>query len=1003
MTTLDGLVAADPDPTSGRPTDIPAGAGAQWRFGVWAADPEAGSSIEWHDLTGYVTGALVHHGAESPHASPRASWAELALRADDDRFAPWNEDTSSTFGVHVRLGAGLLMRGGLFRVAGGDVTHTLIRFTGRVEHWGDSSAALGRIRRHRVVVRDLATDLVRTKLPADTEHSLTSRIAFIAGYYPFGISLYCADTLDEEPVLEFPASDPYPSAATALDEVAMPGGLVWYVNRRGRLIMRPQIGDTWHSDLIGAGATGTLWTDPGLTIFSWAPSIDGGVAYVVEPDDGAEPFGIDDDEQTVRNDIDITVPDDVGYQVDDPGSIDRYGVHSLPMTWTVRNDRAADDMLARLAYASKSARPLIVNERDTGFTQALRLNWGDPVMIRHTSRPGEGRPIVEATGRCRRTIDEITPLPGGRIRWRLSIDVDVDATESTLPLLPPEGLHVEELEDGRVVFSWTNPSQDPAPTVTQVRMMGLSTHWLEVGYPLTAFSWLYLDPDTPYRFEVRYLRVVDGLVTAVSPAATLDFTTPEPDDEPLTPPWEGGDPPVECTTAPALEEAPFDDESLIVFAPLWCPPGKIIEAVTELEATPGPALAGFMFDEDDNVALITDADAGPVVYGESPLLEGVNAGDLAIGCDVTIGDQDTTTLFEAGGLRIGAQLWGDGWRPRAVAYMAGGGDAQVAGDEIPLDETHRIMATWERETGTLTLYVDGEPVNDVSAGEERELVNALPVWWAALPASSAITNCAAWNTLVTPGVAGLELDWDATVSDSIDYTIGSMTPVPRADYVEWLDLVAGVPIEYGPGPGLTYFWPSRTINGRPAMEGDGGDTSPLPTASIDDLAGRAQIAYGDVLLIAAVFQADDPATTRGIIRKAGGGNAQGMWGLAWTESGDLELSVRDGGSNRRVRAAHDVTQPTVAIAILDWRTTSRQAVLRANGVQLGSLSYTGSTSLIGERVLSPAQYYDATNARRGDGAFGQFRVYRRTNSGTFSNDEIAQIEAELMTKWGISS
>lgn len=752
MTTPEELLAADPDPSHGRLTQFPAGPGAQWLWFVELADPEAGSGIEWHSLTGWVTGVMAAHGADQPHGSARAAVTELAVRASDDRFAPWNPDTSSVFGVHVRLGAGLYVRGGLMRVAGGDtVTDVRMRFTSRVRHWGDSSTAMGRIRRHRILARDLSVNLKGSKLPNAIEANWPDRVATVTADWPFGIDLYGA-VLDEpagDPVITLAEREEAPSAATELDDTVGPAGAVWYTNRRGRLIVRPQIGDTWHAGLFAGGATGTPWVDPAPIVFSHAASADGGVAYVIEPD-GGEAFGLDDDEQTVYNDLDVTVPDDPGYLKDDPGSIDRHGTRTLSVVWQVRNDTAADDLIGRLAYASQSARPLIVNERDTGFLQALGLEWGNPLEIRHTSRPG--RQIVTATGRCRRTVDQITPLPGGRIRWRLTVDADVDATDATDPLLPPEDLIVDELEDGYALFDWTDPAQAVTPTVTQVRMIGASDIWLDLDYPLGELAWLWLDPETTYRFEARYLVVDDGLTTHVSPAATVTFTTPAPDDEPLVPPWldDEGDPtapPDECTDSPALEDPPFDDESLVVFTPLWCPPDRIIEAVTETEADKGPALAGFMFDDDDNVALVTDELAGSVAYGASDLLAGLNAGDVTIGCDVTIGTQDTQALWDAAGLRIGCQSWGSGWRPRAVAYTPVG-ESTVVGDELPLDEWHRLAARWARATGTLELFVDLEPVNDTTAGEDRQLVNALPIYRAAIPAASAIANCAVWASAV---------------------------------------------------------------------------------------------------------------------------------------------------------------------------------------------------------------------------------------------------------------
>ena len=62
----------------------------------------------------------------------------LDFYANDDALAPWNPDTSATFGTHIELGPGLLIRSGFIRVDGGSVVEWNPRFTNKVEFWGDA-------------------------------------------------------------------------------------------------------------------------------------------------------------------------------------------------------------------------------------------------------------------------------------------------------------------------------------------------------------------------------------------------------------------------------------------------------------------------------------------------------------------------------------------------------------------------------------------------------------------------------------------------------------------------------------------------------------------------------------------------------------------------------------------------------------------------------------------------------------------------------------------------
>jgi len=569
VTTLADLVDAEPDPTFGVITQLPAASGV-WRFVVELADPAAGSSVEWFDITSLCQGYELVYGSDAYAGRYRAAVAELALLGDGDQLAPWNTDTSATFGVHVALGAGLLIRAGLIRVVASAVAEWVPRFTVRVESWRDAGYARGQIRIHQVTCRDLMTGLINVPTGSDSPNNWLDRIDYLLteAAWPFGSTIYGADqTTAPADVLELPASNESDDAAGQIDAACDPAGAVWYTDRKGRLIVRPQVGDTWHAALFGAGATGTPWVDPDPVVFAYTADdpdalvdvYDDAVAYVV--DAATEPFGIDDTELYVINNVRVTDPTSPPvYDADEPVSIQRYGRRARAVSWVVANDFVADDIVARLAFATKQATPLDTDVHQTGFFPTVAgLGWLDPVTVAHTT--GAGRDVLTATGHLRQITEGVTPLSAGQIEWFATVTVDVETYDTTPGLLPVEGLTVTDGGTDWAEFGWSNPSQTPAPTETWVRMATQSLIWLELDYPTTELAWLGLEPDTGYQFDVRLVRRVDGLIVAASPVRSVAFVTPPTPGPIVTPDGGGGidvelppvDDPVDCEIAWTLE------------------------------------------------------------------------------------------------------------------------------------------------------------------------------------------------------------------------------------------------------------------------------------------------------------------------------------------------------------------------------------------------------------------------------------------------------------------
>jgi hypothetical protein len=129
----------------------------------------------WYDITQFYVGDRYQRGADDYKGKYRAALATVQLQIDSnqaadlsvspDILAPWGQDTTDLFGANVRIGAGLLMRLSMVREVASVVVEWLPLWTGRVESWGDASAARGQVRTHVVSVVDLLADM--TNVPVN--------------------------------------------------------------------------------------------------------------------------------------------------------------------------------------------------------------------------------------------------------------------------------------------------------------------------------------------------------------------------------------------------------------------------------------------------------------------------------------------------------------------------------------------------------------------------------------------------------------------------------------------------------------------------------------------------------------------------------------------------------------------------------------------------------------------------------------------------------------------
>jgi len=513
-----------------------------WRFVLELGDPAAGASFVWHDITEFYAGDAYQRGADDYLGVYRAAVAQVELQTDDDMLAPWGQDTTDLFGVDVTLDAGLLMRLGMIRVVAGVAEEWEPLWTGRVETWGDASAARGQIRTHVVTVTDTIGDLanVPTTIVSDAipwdewiqENLDGAQWLFGADYYGDTIG----DTLPQ---------DLTPKAAiTRMDDAAAPFGLTWRSRRTGRLIVYPAPWDTTNTN---------QWPNPLLDVypsglvFSFSPDFTE-IEYI--DDDEQQPFGIQRTSLGVINSI-VANYEDPGptvYAVDDPVSIGRYGVRPLTVSIIAGfNPQTIDDILTARSYSSSQALPLRTTLDHQGFWSALAIiDQFDPVTVVHATR--DSGPVVTGSGTVRNVTEQRTVRHATGLTWQSTVQIDLASTETTPALLPVEDL-VWIFSDSPStagpsygVFEWTNPTQpDVTPTEVQLRVLGNSLIWTPTSYPGVGadgatINWL--QPGTWYTLQVRLVRRVEGVITHVSPIRAVRFPTPNriypipiPDDD----------------------------------------------------------------------------------------------------------------------------------------------------------------------------------------------------------------------------------------------------------------------------------------------------------------------------------------------------------------------------------------------------------------------------------------------------------------------------------------
>jgi len=530
------LVTTAPSASNGFVIQRPATDG-EWRFVLELADPSDGDAAIWRDASDYYAGDRHQFGADDYLGKARARLVTVQLQIDDsDMLAPWGQDTSSIFGTDVRLDAGMLMRASMVRIVSGVVVEWEPLWTGRVESWGDASAARGQIRTHVVSVVDTISDLANVPTYIGGESSFpwdtwfTDRVLPAAGWL-YGVDIY-GDTSSGGLL-----GDQLSTAAiNRMDQGTEPLGLVWRSLRDGRMVIMPPPWDTTNVDRYD---NPLLDVYPDGLRFNWSPDLTD-IEYIA--DDDQQPFGIQRTNAGIINSVAISYLDGFDtavYQIDDPVSASRYGVRPFTASWMIGGSTlsVADDILAARAYANAQALPLRTTLDHEGFWSAMAIvDHMDPVTIIHATR--DDGLVVTATGTIRNIVEERTYRGDGLLSWQSTVQIDIDATETSPALLPVEHLALVSTSTGfsgpaSAEFSWDNPVQpDITPTEVQLRVLGRSPVWYSKDYPGVGADGTtlgFLEPVTAYTLQVRLIRRVNGVVTAFSAIRSVAFTTaPDP-------------------------------------------------------------------------------------------------------------------------------------------------------------------------------------------------------------------------------------------------------------------------------------------------------------------------------------------------------------------------------------------------------------------------------------------------------------------------------------------
>jgi hypothetical protein len=403
--------------------------------------------------------------------------------------------------------------------------------------------------------------------------------------------------------------------------------------------------------------------------------------------------------------------------------------------------------------------------------------------------------------------------------------------------------------------------------------------------------------------------------------------------------------------------------------------------------------------------LLSSAEGGVVCYGDSENLP-LTDGDRSLHARVNLGTlEEVDVMWRSGRLRIAIiDVGTDDYRFAAIKSFSGGSITAIGTTSLAVDTTYSVFATWDRDTATVAVIVDG--TEEATEEDAANYVNTpnLPTYSASLPGSSWCTELAVWDRVVEAAPAGSPplgnlVGW----YDAADTSTLTITSSPDVD--EWADKSsADVDLFDVTVP----FHTGATINGRNALT-LGALTGEYmeSTATFDPTSG----AQG--LTLAAVVR---PSSTgaQGIINVCRAASSD-LLGLSMEigASARLQVSYGDGSSGAHATSEFNALRTATSafsvnelfLVVITCNTSS--VALRKNGSAQSITTFAG-TLAIGNFLsnLGAGTFKVRVGDRSGSGLsgnefageFAEAVVYDAALSGT----DLTDLETYLATKWGIT-
>ena len=417
--------------------------------------------------------------------------------------------------------------------------------------------------------------------------------------------------------------------------------------------------------------------------------------------------------------------------------------------------------------------------------------------------------------------------------------------------------------------------------------------------------------------------------------------------------------------------------------------------------------------------LNSGAQGGVVAYGEAPNVP-LTDGDRSLHWRGAFGtvEEPGHPLYGLGRFRLELLDVGAGVHKfAAVKSFAGGSITAIGTTTVAVDTTYDLYATWDRDTATVAIIVDG--VEEDTAEDAASYVNTpnLPTYSIGLPPNSWCTELAAWDTVVS--------------------AVAPFSPTDIAVLQTWYDASDTATITDA-GAGAVSQWDDKSGNGRHLTQAT---SARRPTTGVTTLNSLNVLDFaGDDSLVDAVSGwgtfwrfLHDASGVGGkaevwAVLKPGTTANPGVsmylcatWAGAVSTRGALVFYDDSGGGNDRLTAyvARGTNPTTVSIGavsadglisansfhMIEWITDVSNATASERSTFIVDEGTPSKTNTSASSVLGgdPAQglVVGALSAAATSGGLIGSVAELLTFDGALTNDERTAMRTYLTTKWGV--